>query len=1044
MRAIRGAALMALLASSAWPADLPAQRRPTEAEVAAAVKAAHDLDDAGANQKAVEAYARAVRLAEALRGPNDESVAMLLTQAGDVYKTLGRYAQAEQHYQRALKARESNPNPNPLAVAQSVTDLGLLNEKLGRYAQAEPLLQRSLKLYESKLGPDAAEVAVGLSNLAELYDAIGRYAQAEPLYLRSLKIKEAKLGPDDPGVATTLNNLASLYESMARYAQAEPLYLRSLKIKEAKLGRDDPAVATTVTNLAGLYKETGRYAEAEPLYRRSLTISEAKLGRDHPNVATSLSNLAGLYLATGRTAQAEPLYLRSLKIKEAVLGPNHPEVAIALNNLGTLYHIMGEPTKAEPLFRRSLTISEAALGRDHPSLVLALRNLGLLYLATSQTAQAETLFRRSAAITEAKFGPDHPDVALSLSYLAALLGDVGRTADAASSFDRARHVTRRYAARTLPALAASAQADFLSSNDHKGYALALSLALAHAGTPAVVEASAGWVVNGKAAAHEANADAARAARSFDDPTLAAQARRLTDLRGQLAALTLAPPKAGGEADRLRRLADLTRQEAAAAADLGRAGLAGLRADPWVGLDELRAALPDGAVFVDVARFEVYPYNAKPGEKDWQPARYAAWVTPKSGPVTLVDLGPADRIDAAVAAVRQALKDAQGDTADRAKTVELKSASRPKSVAAAGEAAAEKATRGPLDALAKLVLHPLYAAAGGATSWVVSPDADLWLVPWAALPTPDGKYAVESLRIGYAVSGRDPVYARQATAAKVQPTAPLVVADPDFDAGAGAAHARHGGGRGRPPRRGSAAAGHRGRGAGDPAEPPPLGRRHGAAGRHRRAGHRRRGAAGRPPAGARPQHPRVLPARPGVQAVGQAGGAADRRDGPRPGADDRRQAVGKPAAAVRAAARRLQPGGDPRRRRRRADRPPGRRPRPPRVRDGRLERVRNRLGRREDRRGRGRLAAGVPARRGRGRRGDAVAGAGPRIGGADGRVLRRPRRREGQGRGAAGGAARPDRGAASAERRGPPVLLGRIHTNGAVIRLGIGFLTQMRL
>ena len=189
-------------------------------------------------------------------------------------------------------------------MATALNNLAALYRSQGRYAEAEPLYRRSLKIAEAALGPDHPDVALSLNNLAGLYELQGRYADAEPLIRRSLKIKEAKLGPDHPDVAQSLNNLALLYESQGRYAEAEPLFRRSLTIREATLGPDHPDVAAALNNLAVLYESQGRYADAEPLIRRSLKIDEAKLGPDHPDVATDLNNLAALQVEQGQWTEA--------------------------------------------------------------------------------------------------------------------------------------------------------------------------------------------------------------------------------------------------------------------------------------------------------------------------------------------------------------------------------------------------------------------------------------------------------------------------------------------------------------------------------------------------------------------------------------------------------------------------------------------------------------------------------------------------------------------------------------------------------------------
>ena len=83
---------------------------------------------------------------------------------------------------------------------------------------------------------------------------------------------------------------------------------------------------------------------------------------------------------------------------------------------------------------------------------------------------------------------------------------------------------------------------------------------------------------------------------------------------------------------------------------------------------------------------------------------------------------------------------------------------PSTITQDGEPDAEKALLKPLQDLSKLVLEPLAEHIDGKKRWYVSPDASLWLVPWAALPLKDGRYAVEAHTISYLVSGRDLVAA----------------------------------------------------------------------------------------------------------------------------------------------------------------------------------------------------------------------------------------------------------------------------------------------
>src|SRR3981081_704285 len=76
------------------------------------------------------------------------------------------------------------------------------------------------------------------------------------------------------------------------------------------------------------------------------------------------------------------------------------------------------------------------------------------------------------------------------------------------------------------------------------------------------------------------------------------------------------------------------------------------------------------------------------------------------------------------------------------------------------------------------LEPLDKHIDGKKRWYISPDASLWLVPWAALPLKDGRYAVEAHTISYLVSGRD----LAAATSQAKPGRPRMMADPDYDLG----------------------------------------------------------------------------------------------------------------------------------------------------------------------------------------------------------------------------------------------------------------------
>lgn len=188
---------------------------------------------------------------------------------------------------------------------------------------------------------------------------------------------------------------------------------------------------------------------------------------------------------------------------------------------------------------------------------------------------------------------------------------------------------------------------------------------------------------------------------------------------------------------------------------------------WVSLAQVRRALPKDGVLVDIARFRDTDYDyVSANQLKFNSARYVAWIIPAAGEgdVRLVDLGEASKIEAAVAAVRRHLHAVQ-DPDPKKNPIKVQ-----------GEEQAEKDMKQELAALSRLLLEPLQAGIGERKQWLISPDGALWLVPWAALPVADDKYAIEAHSIRYLISGRDLL--RPASAGKADHA--VMMADPDYD------------------------------------------------------------------------------------------------------------------------------------------------------------------------------------------------------------------------------------------------------------------------
>jgi len=117
------------------------------------------------------------------------------------------------HLQKRIANCEGKADPN---LALCLDGLAMLYRSQGRYNEAEPLFLRSQSILESQLGADHPHVAASLNNLAALYQSQGRYSEAESLFLRVLSIDESLPRTDHLDIAIAI--AISIRTQASRYA----------------------------------------------------------------------------------------------------------------------------------------------------------------------------------------------------------------------------------------------------------------------------------------------------------------------------------------------------------------------------------------------------------------------------------------------------------------------------------------------------------------------------------------------------------------------------------------------------------------------------------------------------------------------------------------------------------------------------------------------------------------------------------------------------------------------------------------------------------
>lgn len=178
------------------------------------------------------------------------------------------------------------------------------------------------------------------------------------------------------------------------------------------------------------------------------------------------------------------------------------------------------------------------------------------------------------------------------------------------------------------------------------------------------------------------------------------------------------------------------------------------------INQLHESLQPNEVFVDFVQIDALENNEFIEGRYFGNSRYAACVHgANKNSVDILRLGTVDDIRKAINEVRESITLA--------------------AIEKAGDpATAWQQMRPQIDDLDRLIWKPIRDLVGPRQRLIISPDQDLWLVPWSALPGRESEFLIEESAIELVVSGRDLIARGQPS--KHKGTAPLVVTDPTYD------------------------------------------------------------------------------------------------------------------------------------------------------------------------------------------------------------------------------------------------------------------------
>lgn len=372
-----------------------------------------------------------------------EVQATMMTVIGDVYRSLGLYAEATQQLEQAVRIREQLYGPDHPEVAEAYFQLAHVHHDDFDHQAADAALAKALAIQRQNFEPIAPEILRSLHLQAQTHSLHGNYARADSIYREILNTHATKSTLSEEAHTAILRDRAAVQRELGHFETAEKLYRKTLGLNRRIYGEVHPEVAIVLHALGDVLRHKGDLTGAEAFYRQALIMREKLFGDVHPDIGETLNHLARLLYNAGEYDRAEPLARRALAVRKHVYGDANVAVVASSGCLAGILKEKGEIAEAEKLYRQNVATLAELVGEAHPYYAASLNSLAGTLFARGDLKAAERLYRRSLALHRQLLPANHVNLSNPLHGLGKTLVAAGRARPAESLLREAEERLRK-------------------------------------------------------------------------------------------------------------------------------------------------------------------------------------------------------------------------------------------------------------------------------------------------------------------------------------------------------------------------------------------------------------------------------------------------------------------------------------------------------------------------------------------------------------------------------------------------------------------------
>lgn len=721
------------------------------------------------NAKNAEGHTRrALDMLSPLEPSHIAPMARALLALGHILQSADQHTDAETAFRQAYDLCTrflGSENSTSITAANALADHLLL---IDEFEEAKPIIGQTWQKTQALLDESHPEFAAASAMMGRLLAEEGDSKNAESFLRRSATLSGLYRGKDSLEAGDASLSLGVFLMTSGQISEAALWIQKALAIYEHLLGKESRIYARALVAMGRLLMASREYGRASEMYLAAYRIDRDIVGPDHPACVDHLLRIANLCQLTGSEKDALWAYNEAVQIAGNTYGPNHPAFSACMVSFSSMLVDSGHATRALEMLERAQRICKAIYGKQHPSYLACVFQTALAHMAVGDLHAGKELLMYVAQVYAELSATSHPRYAHTLLALAAIAVQEHRPDRALSLIGEAMAVETQIAHHVF-LVTSEAQREGMVAHLSMYPALTLSLTAQYLPNDATAMTCAfNSIVRQKGIDGEIHLLQRISNTRNDDPSLRDRMKRLHTLRKRLAAMLLTAEDGTG-LDTLAIPGELQEQIKDIETDLARSmPLVSLtRALSKTDADTVLSHIPEDAVLIEFACSPAIDFSLifQDSSSGIGPDRYYALVASPVAhkSITLIDLGDATIIDAYVHRLRDSLSHNGGEC---------------RGIGVVHGAVTDD-TRAVACDLKKALLAPILAVIGETRHLIISPDAELNLLPFGILPLDDGRPLVDRYVVEYVGSSRELIRFGEDNE-ETTPGNSMVVADPDFD------------------------------------------------------------------------------------------------------------------------------------------------------------------------------------------------------------------------------------------------------------------------